>query len=83
MPKILSKEDVVKLLEHAPTYKYQVFLTFMYTTGLRMSEALNLMMQDIDSDRLQIRIEKGKGSKDRYIQIPRRLVQILRSYYKV
>ena len=83
LPKILSKEDVVKLIEHAPTYKYQVFLTFMYTTGLRMSEALNLRMQDIDSDRLQIRIEKGKGSKDRYILIPKRLVALLRSYYKV
>jgi integrase len=67
LPKILSKEDVVRLTEHAPTYKYQVFLTFMYATGLRMSEALNLRMQDINSDHLQIRIEKGKGGKDRYI----------------
>ena len=83
LPKILSKEDVVRLIEHAPTYKYQVFLTFMYVTGMRMSEALNLRMQDIDSDRLQIRIEKGKGGKDRYIQIPARLLEILRNYYKV
>ena len=78
LPKILSKEDVVRLIEHAPTYKYQVFLTFMYATGMRMSEALNLRMQDIDGDRLQIRIEKGKGGKDRYIQIPTRLLEILR-----
>lgn len=83
LPKILSKEDIVRLIEHAPTYKYQVFLTFMYATGMRMSEALNLRMQDIDSDRLQIRIEKGKGGKDRYIQIPDRLLGILRNYYRV
>jgi hypothetical protein len=73
---------VVKLIECAPTFKHQVFLTFIYGTGLRLSEALNITFQDIDGDRLQIKVNKGKGAKDRVVQIPECLLQLLRSYYR-
>jgi len=82
LPAILSQQDVVKLIEHAPLYKHQVFLTFIYGTGLRLGEALNIEFDDIDSARLQIRVNKGKGNKDRMVQIPGCLIEILRKYYR-
>lgn len=81
LPQILSKEDVTKLINSASTYKHQVFITFVYATGLRLSEATNVQFSDIDRNRLQIRVVKGKGSKDRYIRIPESLVNILIAYY--
>ena len=76
LPEILSKQDVSKIIEHAVNYKHQVFLTFVYATGLRLSEALNVKITDIDGSRKQIRVSKGKGSKDRYITIPESLLRI-------
>ncbi|MBK9679427.1 MAG: tyrosine-type recombinase/integrase [Saprospiraceae bacterium] len=82
LPTILSKEDVVKIIENAPTYKQQVLLTFIYTTGMRLSESINVCFEDIDSNRLQIRVNKGKGNKDRFILVPPVLIDLLRDYYK-
>jgi len=59
-----------------------VFICFVYTTGLRLSEATNVTFDDIDRDRLQIRVRHGKGAKDRYIQIPAYLIDILVPYYQ-
>ncbi len=61
---ILSKQDVQTIREHAVNYKHQVFLTFVYATGLRLSEALNVKLDHIDGNRKQILVSKGKGSKD-------------------
>ncbi|MBK8514666.1 MAG: tyrosine-type recombinase/integrase [Saprospiraceae bacterium] len=82
LPTILSKEDVVKIIENAPTYKQHVLLTFIYTTGMRLSESINVCFEDIDSNRLQIRVNKGKGNKDRFILVPPVLIDLLRDYYK-
>jgi len=82
MPAILSREEVLHLINSAPNLKYQVFLTLLYSTGMRLSEACNLKLTDIDSDRMQIRISKGKGAKDRMVHMPERLLDILRSYYR-
>lgn len=82
LPSILSKEDICKIIEAAPTYKQQVLLTFIYVTGVRLSEAIHLKIEDIDSHRNQIKINKGKGNKDRFILIPNCLIQLLRQYYK-
>jgi site-specific recombinase XerD len=82
LPSILSKEDVVKIIENAHTYKQQVLLTFFYVTGVRLSEAINLKIDDVDGDRKQVRINKGKGNKDRLILIPDELLTLLRDYYK-
>ena len=82
LPKILSQEDVIRLIEGARLYKHQIFLTFVYATGLRLSEALAITFEDIDGDRLQIRVNKGKGHKDRCVQIPQCLLDLLRTYYK-
>ena len=62
-------------------YKHQVFLSLIYGSGLRLSEALNLKISDIDGHRLQLRINKGKGNKDRMVQIPGCVLELLRTYY--
>lgn len=82
LPRILSQEEVVRIIEAAPNFKYQVFLTFLYSTGMRLGEAIKVTFDDIDSDRLQIRINKGKGAKDRFVQVPECLIILLRDYYK-
>ena len=82
LPTILSKHDVVRLINHASCFKHQVFITFVYATGLRLSEATNVKFEDIDRHRMQIRIHRGKGAKDRYVQVPACLIDILILYYK-
>ncbi len=82
LPHLLSKEQVATLINHAPTFKYQVFLTLLYATGMRLSEATHLRIQDIDSDRMQIRIQLGKGGKSRMVAMPERLLILLREYYR-
>lgn len=81
LPSTLSTQDIVKLINHASSYKHQVFITFVYSTGLRLSEAIHIKFEDIDRNRLQIRVQRGKGAKDRYIQIPEALIEILTDYY--
>ena len=74
--------DIIKIIEAAPTYKQQVLLTFIYVTGVRLGEAINMKIEDIDGHRRQIRINKGKGSKDRYVIFPDILLELLRNYYQ-
>ena len=83
LPTILSKEEVSHLISSAPNLKYQTFLTFLYSTGVRLSEACSVKLVDIDSNRMQIRIALGKGGKDRMISFPEKLLELLRHYYKV
>ena len=83
LPAILSKEEVALLIQSAPTFKHQVFLTFLYATGVRLSEATHVKIEDIDSDRMQIRIHRGKGAKDRRVVLNQKLLDLLRSYFKI
>ena len=82
LPRILSQQEVVRLIEAPSNFKHRVIIAFMYATGLRISETLNLKLSDIDSDRLEIFIHQGKGYKDRIVRIPQKLVDLLREYYK-
>ena len=83
LPSILSKEQVALLISAAPNFKYQVFLSVLYATGIRLSEACHLKIADIDSDRMQIRISKGKGGKDRFVQLPDALLSTLQEYSRI
>lgn len=83
LPELISKTDVGNLIkgcEH--NLKHQTIVITLYATGMRAGELSRLKITDIDSHRLQIRIRKGKGAKDRYIQIPSVLIQVLRRYFK-
>ncbi len=83
LPNVISREEVQKLIAHVKMVKYKVFFIFLYGTGMRISEAIAVKVKDIDSIRLQIKVEKGKGHKDRYVDVPIELIEILREYYKI
>jgi integrase/recombinase XerD len=82
LPLILSPEEVLRLLQAAPSFSHHVIFSTMYGTGMRVSEAVHLRATDIDSQRMTIRIEQGKGRKDRYVQLSPKLLELLRSYWR-
>ena len=83
LPEIISKEDVQSLIEGcSANIKHQTILITLYATGMRVGELTRLRAEDILSDRMQIRIRRGKGAKDRYINIPPVLIDVLRTYYR-
>src|SRR5437773_9288074 len=71
LPVVLSPEEVARLLDAAPGLKYKAALSVAYGAGLRASEIISLKIADIDSTRMVIRVEQGKGRKDRYVKIGR------------
>jgi len=82
LPVVLSPEEVARLLDAAPGLKYKAALSVAYGAGLRASEVISLKIGDIDSERMTIRVEQGKGRKDRYVMLSRHLLQLLRAWYK-
>ena len=83
LPVVLSADEVVQFLEAVPSLKTRAALTAAYAAGLRASEAVNLKVRDIDSGRMLIRVEHGKGGKDRYVMLSAQLLGILRAYWKL
>lgn len=83
LPVVLSADEVVRLLEAVPSLKSRTALTTVYATGLRVSEVVRLQIGDIDSQRMVIRVEQGKGGKDRYVMLSPQLLKILRSYWRL
>ena len=82
LPEVLSREEVDRLLAAADNPKHRVALMTLYAAGLRLNEATHLRVQDIDSSRMTIRVEQGKGRKDRYTVLSPRLLEELRVYWK-
>lgn len=82
LPTVLSIEEVVRLFEAASNLKHRVLLMTVYAAGLRVSEVVRLKPEHIDSDRKQIRVEQGKGRKDRYTLLSSNLLEALRIYWK-
>jgi site-specific recombinase XerD len=82
LPVVLSPEEVVRLLDSAPGLKYKAALSVAYGAGLRVSEVVALKVGDIDSKRMIIRVEQGKGRKDRYVMLSPHLLELLRAWYK-
>ena len=83
LPEILSTEEVEVLLGALTNPKHRTVLMTTYATGLRLSEIVNLKLTDIDSKRMMIRVRQGKGSKDRYTILSKRLLEQLRIYWKM
>jgi integrase/recombinase XerD len=81
LPQILSREEVTRLIEAAANPKHRVLLMSAYGAGLRVSELCHLKLGDIDSHRMTIRVEQGKGAKDRYTLLSARLLAELRAYW--
>ena len=82
LPVVLSPEEVARFLDAAPGLKYKAALSVAYGAGLRVSEVVALKVSDIDSKRMVIRIEQGKGHKDRYVMLSPHLLELLRAWYK-
>jgi len=80
-PVVLSKEEVARLIEAAPGLKYKAALSVAYGAGLRVSEVANLKVSDIDSERMTLRVEQGKGQRDRYVMLSPRLLDLLREWW--
>lgn len=80
IPVILSLEEVA---EAAPGPKYQAALAAAYGAGLRIAEVATLKVADVDSRRMLLRIEQGKGRKDRFAKLPDRLLELLRDWYRI
>ena len=82
LPVVLSQDEVARFLAAVDNLKHRVILTICYATGLRISEAVRLTPAAIDSQRMVIRVEQGKGRKDRYVMLPPRLLDMLRDYWR-
>jgi integrase/recombinase XerD len=82
LPVVLSPEEVARLLDAAPGLKYKAALSVAYGAGLRAAEVVSLKIGDIDSKRMVIRVEQGKGRKDRYVMLSPHLLELLRNWWK-
>lgn len=82
LPVVLSPEEVLLFLGCMNSRKHHAILTTCYAAGLRISEAIRLTIPSIDSSRMVIRVEQGKGQKDRYVMLSERLLEILRAWWR-
>lgn len=83
LPVVLSPEEVVQFLACVMKPKHRAILTTCYAAGLRISEAVQLTVSAIDSQRMVLRVEQGKGQKDRYVMLSPKLLDILRAWWRV
>ncbi|MBI2191483.1 MAG: tyrosine-type recombinase/integrase, partial [Planctomycetes bacterium] len=83
LPEPLSRGEVGRLIEATTNLKHRVMLMTAYGTGLRVSELVHLKPEDIHSERMLIRVEQGKGRKDRYTLLSSRLLEELRCYWRI
>ena len=82
LPIVLSVEEVKEILYVIPNLKHRTIIMFMYATGVRVSECINMRVKDIDSQRSQVKVQMGKGRKQRYTQLSAYMLKMLRKYYR-
>jgi len=83
LPLVLSPQEVGRMLEAAPGIKYKAALSVAYGAGLRVSEVVALKVSDVDSKRMMLRVEQGKGRKDRHAMLSPQLLKLLRDWYRI
>ncbi|MDX2194978.1 MAG: tyrosine-type recombinase/integrase [Cytophagales bacterium] len=83
LPVVLSVEEVMRIIKAIDNIKHKTIIMLCYSSGLRLSELVNLQVADIDSHRMQISVKTGKGKKDRYTILSEKLLPLLREYYKI
>jgi integrase/recombinase XerD len=83
LPTVLTQEEVARLLDAAPSPKHKAALSVAYGAGLRASEVVSLKVTDIDSARMVLRVEQGKGRKDRHAMLSPMLLDILREWWRI
>lgn len=82
LPIVLSKEEIFKLFQSIETTRNRTIIYALYSAGLRVSEVVNLKISNIDSDRMVIYIDQGKGRKDRVVMLSQTLLDVLRQYWR-
>lgn len=82
IPVVLSPDEVARLIDAAPNLRYRTILMTLYSTGMRRAELCHLRPEDIDKERMVIRIRRGKGGKDREVPLAPKLREQLRTYYR-
>ena len=82
-PIVLNQDELARLLQAAPGVEYKAALSLAYGAGLRVSEVVALKVSDIDSERMTLRIEQGKGRKDRYVMLSPQLLELLRDWWRL
>jgi len=82
LPVVLSQQEIQALFSVIRNLKHRAILMTIYSAGLRVSEVVHLKVSDIDSQRMMIRVEQGKGDKDRYTLLAQRTLDILREYWR-
>jgi len=83
LPRVLSPDEVLRLLEAAPGPKHKAALSVAYGAGLRAMEVVALKVSDIDSKRMMLRVEQGKGRKDRFAMLSPQLLELLRDWWRI
>ena len=83
MKDVLTKEELSAFFNACDNYMYKTIFMMIYGSGLRVSEAVNLKIEDIDSKKMRIFVRGGKGGKDRYTVLPKVSLDMLRKYYKI
>lgn len=83
LPNVLSKEETFQLIDLTTNLKHKTLLALIYSPGLRISEAINMKITDIDSQRMLIHVKNAKGKKDRYTILSTKVLGLLREYYTV
>ena len=81
LPKAIAPPDIKKIFQVTPNLKHNTMLKLCYGLGLRVSEIVNLKIKDIDSKSMQVFIERAKGKKDRYVNLPESILPQLRNYF--
>ena len=81
LPDILTIKEVERLINGTRELRYQVFILTAYSMGLRLGEALNLQVGDIDKERMKVHVRQGKGKKDRFVTLPQATLLALRQYW--
>lgn len=82
LPKALNQEEIKKIIAATENPKHKLIIQLSYGMGLRVSEIVNLKIEDIDSVKMKVFIQRAKGKKDRYVNLPKIILQDLRKYYK-
>lgn len=82
LPLVLSQSEVSDVLHAIPNFKHRVVIMFIYSTGTRVSECVNIKLTDIDSKRMQVNIREGKGLKQRYVPLSPLMLNVLRKFHK-
>jgi integrase/recombinase XerD len=83
LPRVLSPEEVLRLLEAAANPKHKAALSVAYGAGLRAMEVVALKVSDVDSKRMMLRVEQGKGGKDRFAMLSPQLLELLRDWWRI